>query len=292
MRSEKFGVTPNLLQSIENEIALKIFYRICIAHYFDKCVITAVNNKRINIPIYLSLGQESISAAMSLVISDFMIFSQHRCHATYLSFGGDPEKLRDELLSLPTGCSGGRAGSNCLQSHSDTMQMFGHHGLIGENVPLGVGAALGSGKPVVCFFGDGAAEEDYVFSAMGFAVSQKLPVLFVCENNDLSILTPIKDRRTWSITKIAEALGMPTAEFSDDPWTIMQETTQLSQQLPAFIDCYTCRANWHAGVGTDGPTEWNRFNIIKAELNELGLHKSVVKLENEARQKMERLWEA
>ena len=59
-------------------------------------------------------------------------------------------KLRDELLGLPSGTSGGMAGSNCVQCHENNINMYGHHGLIGENVPLAVGAALGSNKPAVC----------------------------------------------------------------------------------------------------------------------------------------------
>ena len=289
-RSFNYGVKPGLAKLAKEEMSLKVFYRMCLARYFDVGVVDAVNQGRVTVPVYLSLGQEAIAAAMSLVIPDYQIFAQHRCHATYLAFGGDPAKLRDELLGLPSGCSGGRAGSNCLQAHTAGITMYGHHGLIGENVPLGVGAALGSGKPVVCFFGDGAAEEDYVFSAMGFAVSQQLPVLFVCEDNNLSILTPVKARRSWSMTRVAEALGMKVAEFADDPWTIIHETERLSQNLPAFIDCFTCRANWHVGVGTDGPPEWDRFQLVKDELHQLGLSEHVEKIEQDVKARMAALW--
>lgn len=290
MRSANYGVIQNLAQLMNTDDILKIFHRMCISRYFDLGVVEAVKNKKITIPIYLSLGQESIAAAMSIVIPDYMIFAQHRCHATYLSFGGDPVKLRDELLGLSSGSSGGRAGSNCLQYHDNGVSMFGHHGLIGENVPLGVGAALGSHKPTVCFFGDGAAEEDYVFSAMGFAVSMKLPVLFVCEDNDLSILTPVKDRRNWNMTKVATGLGMATAECSDDPWTIVHETERLTENLPAYIDCYTCRANWHVGIGSDGPPEWDRFSLVKSELIKMNLESQIISIEEQAQQTMGELW--
>ncbi|MBN2008117.1 hypothetical protein JW960_02090 [candidate division KSB1 bacterium] len=292
MRSADFGVNPGLPKLAREEVSLKLFYRMCLARYFDLGVVQASEQGRINIPVYLSLGQEAISAAMSMVIPEFQIFAQHRCHATYLTFGGDPAKLRDELLGLPTGCSGGRAGSNCLQSHEGSMTMFGHHGLIGENVPLGVGAAMGSNKPTVCFFGDGAAEEDYVFSAMAFAVTKQLPVLFVCEDNNLSILTPVKDRRSWDMTKVAAALGMPAVQFSDDPWMILHETERLSKQLPAFIDCFTCRANWHVGVGTDGPPEWDRFQLVKERLAKQGLTDQAEKIEREVQERMNKLWNA
>jgi hypothetical protein len=168
--------------------------------------------------------------------------------------------------------------------------MFGHHGFIGENVPLGVGAALGSGRPTLCLFGDGAAEEDYVFAAMGFAVTHKLPVLFVCEDNDLSILTPVHKRRSWSMTKVAEALGMPTFELADDPWTIAHRTEGLKTRLPAFLNCLTCRAIWHVGVGNDGPAEWDRFDMVKADLMGSGLAAEASRMENEIQESMKALW--
>ena len=292
MRAPTSSIILNLAQSFSHDVSLNIFRRMCLVRYFELGVINAVNDGFIPYPIYLSLGQESIAAALSIVIPDYMIFAQHRCHAVYLAFGGNPEKLRDELLGLPSGTSGGRAGSNCIQCYENNITMFGHHGLIGENVPLGVGAALGSGKPTVCLFGDGAAEEDYVFAAMGFAVTHKLPVLFVCEDNNLSILTPVSTRRSWSITNVAKALGMPALDITDDPWTIVHQARKLTGSLPAFLNCFTCRARWHVGVGTDGPPEWDRFNLVKEELKKLGLAKKISKIDTEVRESMEALWDS
>lgn len=293
MRSSTFGIMPNAAQSFSNDISLNVYRRMCLVRYFELEVIDAVHRGMITCYVYLSSGQESIAAAISLAVSihDYMVFTQHRCHAVYLAFGGDPAKLRDELLGLPSGTSGGRAGSSCLQCHENNVSMFGHHGLMGENVPLGVGAALGSGKPTICFFGDGAAEEDYVFAAMGFAATHKLPVLFVCDDNNLSILTPIKERRTWRMTEVAKSLGMSVREVTDDPWTIINETQSLTKKLPAYLNCFTCRLNWHVGVGTDGPTEWNRFSLVKEQLNLLGFAKDTVRIENEVRESMRELWD-
>jgi TPP-dependent pyruvate/acetoin dehydrogenase alpha subunit len=220
-----------------------------------------------------------------------MIFSQHRCHDIFLSFGGNPKKLRDELLGLSTGTSKGRAGSNCIQCHENNVKMFGHHGLIGENVPLAVGAALGSKKPVVCFFGDGAAEEDYVSASIGFAITHKLPVLFICVDNNLSILTEIKIRRSWKITDVAKGFGMTAIDVADDPWAVLSILNKMKKNLPALINIYTCRANWHAGVGVDGKPEWNRYELLKNKLFKLGLKKEVDKIENDIKIEMDKLWD-
>ena len=291
MRSPNSGIIPNLSQSFSQDISLEIFRRMCLVRYFESGVIDAVKGGFISYPIYLSSGQESIPTALSISIPDYMIFAQHRCHGIYLAFGGNPEKLRDELLGLPSGTSAGRAGSNCIQCHENNITMFGHHGLIGENVPLGVGAALGIGRPTVCTFGDGAAEEDYVFAAMGFAVTHRLPVLFVCEDNNLSILTPVQARRSWSITNVSESLGMSALDITDDPWTIVSQVQELTKNLPAFLNCFTCRAYWHVGVGIDGPPEWDRFSLVKEELRKLGLTEKISKIENEVQKSMEELWD-
>lgn len=291
MRSENYGLIPQNTALFSHEEILTIFRRMAKIRYFDLEVIKAVNDGRINYSVYLSTGQEAVSAAMASVIQDYQVFAQHRCHAVYLAFGGPPEKLRDELLGLTTGTSGGRAGSNCIQCHENNLTMYGHHGLIGENVPQAVGAALGNNRPTVCFFGDGAAEEDYVFAAMGYAVTHKLPVLFVCEDNDLSILTPTAVRRNWSLTAVAQTLGMPALDITDDPLTILHHTQSLTEQLPAFMNIYVCRANWHVGVGVDGPPEWDRWSIFKEQLNELGLSQYAQTIENEVRESMEKLWQ-
>lgn len=290
MRSENYGLIPQITTLFSHAEMLNIFRRMAEIRYFELEVIKAVNDKRITYSVYLSSGQEAVSAAMASVIQDYQIFAQHRCHAVYLAFGGQPEKLRDELLGLPAGTSCGRAGSNCIQCHENNLTMYGHHGLIGENVPQAVGAALGNNRPTVCFFGDGAAEEDYVFAAMGYAVTHKLPVLFVCEDNDLSILTPTSVRRNWSLTAVAQALGMPALDITDDPLTILYQTRCLTEQLPAFMNIYVCRANWHVGVGTDGPPEWDRYSIFKEQLNDLGLSQKVQAIETEVRESMEKLW--
>ena len=75
--------------------------------------------------------------------------------------------------------------------------MFGHSGLLGEQVPLAVGACFVKKQMTLTIFGDAAIEEDYVAPALGWAVTQKLPIIFICEDNDLSVLTKTEDRRSW-----------------------------------------------------------------------------------------------
>jgi pyruvate dehydrogenase E1 component alpha subunit len=269
---------------------LEIFAKMCISRYFEKEVILAFNNGLIKCPIYLSIGQEAVSATISAYFKHDLIFCQHRGHCTYLSFGGDISRLIDELLGRSSGCCEGKGGSPGIQDLN--IGMIGHHGLIGENVPIAVGAALGDkSKKVLCFFGDGAAEEDYVFTAMAFAVTHKLPILFVCEDNNLSILTKKSERRNWELTDVVKSIGMPAIDIIDNPNLISYYVEKFKDNLPALINCRTIRHHWHTGVGVDNKPEFDRLELFKNELLEQGLGNEVSLIENKIIQEIKKIWE-
>ena len=196
-------------------------------------------------------------------------------------------KLTDELLHRATGCARGMGGSASI--HDPSIGMFGHSGLMGDQVPIAVGAALGSGRRALAVVGDASAEEDFVYGAMGFAATRKLPVLFVCEDNDLSILTRVSTRRSWSIVDVAQSLGIKGIDITDDPWLIAHHVKLLLRDLPAFINIRTCRHRWHAGTGSDGEPEWNRFEMIKDTLKKLGLSQEISTIELDVQKEVERL---
>jgi TPP-dependent pyruvate/acetoin dehydrogenase alpha subunit len=291
MPGPDYNVPKDIAERFEPAISLTIWEKMCLVRYFEVGLVDAVNEKRVAYNVYLSSGQEAVAAALSLEVCDYLIFAQHRAHDVYLTFGGDPIGLRDELLGLPSGTSRGRAGSNCLQYHKDGISMFGHHGLIGENVPQAVGAALASGEKTLCIFGDGAAEEDYVLSAIGFAATHKLPVYFVCVDNDLSILTPTDVRRSWKLIDVAKGFGLESIDVADSPWAVMYYTHKLTANLPALINCRVCRGYWHVGTGIDGPPQWDRYEMVRRKLHQLGHEKEVGEIESKVRRSMEKLWD-
>jgi pyruvate dehydrogenase E1 component alpha subunit len=233
----------------------------CLVRHFELQVAGAVKKGLIPGLVYLSVGQEAPSAIISTLTQGYSIFAQHRCHSVYLSYGGNPEVLIDELLGLETGCCKGKGGSPCIQDLN--IPMYGHHGLIGENIPLVTGYALATRKPAVAYFGDAASEEDYALTSFGFAVTHKLPILYVCEDNNLSILTPIKDRRSWNVYDVTTTMGLKSAAIVDEPKIILDTVRELINHLPAFINIQTCRHLWHAGAGTDGPAKWDRLNEMR-----------------------------
>ena len=288
MRTSDFGAIPNLSKRFSREFSLEMFRRGSFTRQFEYQVKDAFDQKVFQIPIYLCIGQEFNPAAYSMVLKNFQIFAQHRAHGIYLSFGAPPEKLRDELMGLPSGCSGGMSGSNAIQGPE--INMFGHSGLMGEQVPISVGAAMASNQSTLTICGDASVEEDYIYPSLGYAISKKLPVLFVCEDNGLSILTKVEVRRNWSAVDMARSLGMPAIEITDDPWLIAHHLEEMKNNLPGFINIQTVRNLWHSGTGTDGPPEWDRYQLVKNEMALLGLEKEVEQIETETAFQAEQIW--
>jgi TPP-dependent pyruvate/acetoin dehydrogenase alpha subunit len=263
-----------------------LYKKVLLVNKFEDKVIQYVKEGKITVPVYLSKGQEAVAAVLSELCGGWDIFAQHRSHDLYLCFGGSPKKLMDELLGLETGTSGGRAGSNCI--HDLKINMWGHHGLIGENVPIATGYAFGSKKPALCVFGDGAAEEDYIGPSFGFATMHKLPILYVCIDNGLSVLTPKELRRNWKLVNVAKSYGM---KMRQSPDTILRDIDYEEIYLyisdiikwklkPTLLNISVCRKHWHVGTGIDNEPEWDTFKsfekynsidflTIENEVNEL-----------------------
>jgi hypothetical protein len=89
---------------------------------------------------------------------------------------------------------------------------------------------------------------------------------------------------------LPKGLGMPAVDIADDPWTILATAQELRKKLPALINVQSCRMNWHVGVGTDGPPEWDRLALVDQRLTELGLAVQAAQIRQEEQISMEKLW--
>ncbi len=265
---------------------IETFKKISLCRNFEQNVFKYLQNKTINIPVYLSVGQESISATLATITSDLklkpLLFPQHRCHSIYLSFGGNVVKLIDELLGKQTGCTEGKGGSASI--HSKKINMFGHDGHMGTQAPVGVGACFTSMKPTIVFLGDASAEEDYVLGAMGWASTKKLPILFVVEDNNLSILTKKKVRRNWSIHDVAKSFKMQGYDINDDPKEIYKFKSQIFKK-PMLLNINTNRIYWHSGAGQDSKNTFDRYSFVKKELG-----KQAIEIDQYYKNKINKLW--
>lgn len=291
-RFPEYGAIAGLAESWSVERCLELFRRMCLIRHFELRVQRAAIDRQVKCLIYLALGQEAVAAGVSMAGLGAWVLGQHRGHSIYLAFGGRMERLIDELLGLPSGCCGGMGGSPPI--HDIERRIVGHSGLIGDQVPIAVGLAMGApGENVITFFGDGAAEEDYVLAAMGHAATLRLPLLFVCEDNDLSVLTPARVRRSWNVADVARGFGLEAADIADDPWLVAHwAESMMAAGRPALLNVRTCRAVWHAGTGSDGPPEWDRFALTYGKMLELGLGAPARAIEAETIELVDRIWTA
>jgi pyruvate dehydrogenase E1 component alpha subunit len=142
-------------------------------------------------PTHICIGQEGPPSGVSAHLrkSDY-VFSAHRSHGHYLAKGGDLKAMIAELYGRSTGCARGVGGSQHLVDLDGGV--LGSAPILGSTISVGVGAAWaakrrGEDRIVVIYFGDGATEEGTFHEAMNFAGVNRLPVLFVCENNLYSV---------------------------------------------------------------------------------------------------------
>ena len=136
---------------------------------------------------------------------------------------------------------------------------------MGNQIPIAVGSCFASRNQTIAFVGDSAAEEDYVFSAIGWAATKKLPILFVIEDNNLSILTEKKVRRSWEMHNVGKGFGIESYNISDDPIEIKKFINKPLEK-PLLLNINTERKYWHAGAGIDGDT----FDRYENEIKHIG----------------------
>ena len=160
-------------------------------------------------------GQEAIAAGcMTATNHEDPYITGYRDHGLALAKGMSPNAAMAELYGKATGCSKGKGGSMHLFDKAN--YFFGGHGIVGAQIGTGAGLAFaeqyrGSKNVVLCFFGDGAARQGMLHEVFNLAMLWKLPVVFICENNNYAMGTSIeRTSNVIDIYKLADAYDMPS----------------------------------------------------------------------------------
>jgi pyruvate dehydrogenase E1 component alpha subunit len=160
-------------------------------------------------------GQEAIAAGcMTATNHEDPFITGYRDHGLALAKGMSPNAAMAELYGKATGCSKGKGGS--MHFFDKENYFFGGHGIVGAQIGTGAGLAFaeqyrGSKNVVLCFFGDGAARQGMLHEVFNLAMLWKLPVVFICENNNYAMGTSIeRTSNVIDIYKLADAYDMPS----------------------------------------------------------------------------------
>src|SRR5438309_10517244 len=155
---------------------------------FDEAAGQASQDGRIRGPVHRYVGQEAtaVGVCANLRATDY-IASDHRGHGHAIAKGVDLVRLMKELFGREGGLCGGKGGSMHIADFS--VGMLGANGVVADGVTIAMGAAhavklLRQDRIVVAFFGDGAVNRGPLLEALNWAVVYKLPVLFVCEDDE------------------------------------------------------------------------------------------------------------
>ncbi len=206
--------------------------------------------------VHLSIGEEAVPVGVcsALKKGDYVL-SNHRGHGHCIALGVDVKRMMAELFGRETGVCKGKGGSMHLADFS--VGMLGASAIVGGGLPLAVGAGLSSkmqktNQVTVVFFGDGAANQGTFHESLNLAAIWRLPVLFVCENNQYAESTPVtKVMLAKNVSDRAVAYGIPGKVVDGMDVTAVHEAVEEAAgkaregQGPSLLECKTYRYLGH-----------------------------------------------
>jgi acetoin:2,6-dichlorophenolindophenol oxidoreductase subunit alpha len=204
---------------------------------------------------HLYSGEEAVAVGIceALRIDDY-ITSTHRGHGHCLAKGASPDRMFAELLGKEAGYCRGKGGS--MHIADPATGNLGANAIVGGSVGIATGAAfaaksLGTDRVAVCFFGEGALGQGSLYEVMNMAQLWKLPVIYVCENNQYNEYTHYQETTAGTILARATAFGIESARVDgQDVRAVHAIASQLVDRArsgigPAFLQCDTYRYSGH-----------------------------------------------
>jgi acetoin:2,6-dichlorophenolindophenol oxidoreductase subunit alpha len=204
---------------------------------------------------HLYIGEEAIAVGVcSALRRNDYITSTHRGHGHCLAKGASVDRMFAELLGKEAGYCRGKGGSMHI-ADQDTGNL-GANAIVGGSAGIATGAAMsskmrGSDQVTVCFFGDGALGQGMLYEVMNMASLWKLPVIYVCENNQYNEYTHNSETTAGEMSARGKAFGIPTEEVNgQDIRAVYNTASRLVERArqgegPSFILCDTYRFHGH-----------------------------------------------
>ncbi|HEX7788770.1 MAG TPA: thiamine pyrophosphate-dependent dehydrogenase E1 component subunit alpha [Methylomirabilota bacterium] len=240
--------TPDLARLLRTMILIREFDELAIALRVAGKIYGAVHPY---------VGQEAVAVGVcaTLTVRD-RVTSTHRGHGHCIAKGADIRRMMAELFGRVDGYCKGRGGSMHIADFS--VGMLGANGIVGGGLPIACGAALaaqleGRGDVTACFFGDGAAAEGEFHEALNIAAVWKLPIVFVCENNQYAANNAVAVQHPRpDIAAHAAAYDLPGRIVDGNDVLAVRAATQEAVararrgEGPTLLECKTYRWHFHA----------------------------------------------
>lgn len=225
--------------------------------YFEEEVYRSMKQGLFHGTTHLCIGQEATAVGVCSVLKEGdKITSTHRGHGHSIAMGADLNKMMAEVFGKATGYCRGKGGSMHISDLASGN--LGSNGIVGGNIPIAVGSALTaqlneSNEVTVCFFGDGATNEGSFHEALNLAAIWQLPVVFVCENNQYGMSSPIAQMtniRNLAIRAKAYGFLGVTIDGNQLPDVIEAAETAVQRarngEGPTLIEAKTYRISGHS----------------------------------------------
>lgn len=207
--------------------------------------------------LHLYIGQEAVAVGSiaTLKPEDYVV-TTYRDHGVAIAKGMSAKAVMAELFGKVTGCSKGLGGS--MHLFDKKTNMLGGYGIVGGHIPLAAGVAFASkyradGRVTLCYFGEGAVSIGGFHEGLSLAALWKLPIVFICENNEFAMGTPLS--RTMSVEDVSmKALGYGIDRdrfFVEDVLQVEQRIGEAVQRarelsLPTLVEARTYRFRGHS----------------------------------------------
>lgn len=225
--------------------------------YFEEAVLDSLEKGLIHGTTHLCIGQEAVAVGASMATKEGDKFtSTHRGHGHSIAFEASLNKMMAEMFGKETGYCKGKGGSMHI-ADVDSGNL-GANGIVGGSIPIAVGSALtaqmkGLDYVTICFFGDGATNEGSFHESLNLASIWNLPVIFICENNEYGMSSPISKMTSINqLSQRAQSYGFSGETIDgNDVITVYQSVKQAVDKAragngPTLIEAKTYRYAGHS----------------------------------------------
>ena len=247
-----------VMPTVTRSLALGWLRQMLLIRRFEERSAMLYQNEKIGGFCHLYSGQESVAVgSIGVLREDDYVITAYRDHGHALARGMEPKFAMAELLGKANGCSKGKGGS--MHFFDAEKGFLGGHAIVGSHIPIAAGVAFaikykGGDQVCLCYFGDGAMDQGALHEAFNMASLWKLPVVYIVENNMMSMGTQLH-RHSWTTdltVRGGPAYGMPgiliDANDIEEMARVTREAVARARagEGPTFLEAKTYRFRGHS----------------------------------------------